>query len=196
MKKRIGFILTLIIILAGLFGCGEKITLEDMETVTYHQEEGGYSITIPKAWEKKTEDADSVSFVSKQPATSFNLVYEIGGYDYYSLDKLAEEVVSSLGKKIENLKIVDHSKSGPDTTAFQFVAQGIIPKEQEVLVKGVILEPYTGVRYYLLFTAGIKDYRTQNSLFDDIAGSFKVNKSDKELYEQITVAPEEQEQGE
>jgi len=186
MKKHFYYLVGFIcmIFLTCTFGCGSKVTLKDMETITYNHPQGGYEISVPKDWEKKLENAVSVGFVGTEPSSAFNVVYEIGGFDYYSMDKLAEEMILSLGNEIKDLHIMNESnvESGG---IYQFVAQGMLPGEQEVRLKGIIIAPDPGIRYYLLFTAGIKDFDSLDALFNDIAGSFKLNKSSSELYHQL-----------
>ncbi|MEL7566954.1 MAG: hypothetical protein AAGU27_19010 [Dehalobacterium sp.] len=162
-----------------------------METITYDHPQGGYEISVPKNWEKKLENTVSVGFVGTEPSTAFNVIYEIGGFDYYSLDKLAEEMILSLGNKIDNLQIISRSENGASDSIYQFVAQGMLPGEQEIRLKGFIIAPDPGIRYYLLFTAGIKDFDSLDALFNDIAGSFKINKSSNELYQQLIGREEE-----
>lgn len=187
MKKSVFSLLVLIciIFLTVSFGCGSKVTLNDMETIIYNHPQGGYEISVPKSWEKKLENTVSVGFVGTEPSTAFNVIYEIGGFDYYSMDKLAEEMILYLGKKVEDLQIVSKSQNVDSGGIYQFVAQGTLPGEQEVRIKGIIMEPNTGIRYYLLFTAGIEDFDSLDALFNDIAGSFKVIKYSSELYQQL-----------
>lgn len=194
--KKIAVCFFVLIILTGSVGCAKTIRIDDIETVTYSHPQGGYSIIIPKDWEKKLENKVSVGFAGNEPSVAFNVAYEIGGYDYHSMDKLAEELVSFLEKKMDNLTIISDSQKDdrddrPDM--YHFVAQGVLPGEQEVLLKGIILEPETGIRYYLLFTAGINDFKSLDRLFTDIAGTFKINTSPGELYQQLTGRDEEEE---
>lgn len=186
MKKNILYLSVLIgvIFIVFSFGCNKEITLKDMDITTYNHPQGGYELKIPKQWVKKLETPISAGFVGTEPATAFNVIYEIGGYDYYSLKDLADEMVVFLGESISDLQIVNESHNANESI-YQFVAQGMIPQDQEVTLKGIILEPSIGIRYYLLFTAASQDFNSLDVLFDEIVDSFTMNKTSSELYLQL-----------
>lgn len=187
MKKYFSYSISFICIVFFIIstGCGSKISLKDMETTTYHHAEGGYQISVPKSWEKKLENEVSVGFMGIEPAVNFNVIYEIGGFDYYSLDKLGEEMISFLGAKIKDLEVLNKIESKDQKEIYQFIAQGTLPDMQEITMKGIIIAPDHGIRYYLIFTTRRTDFDQLKPLIDDITDSFQINKSNSELYLQL-----------
>lgn len=182
--KRILAVVLMILTVTTLTACGRESGLKDVETVTYTHPAAGYQVTVPKDWEKQIEDEISTVFNGEQPPVVFDVVYEIGGFDYYAPESLAEEVCAFLGKKISQLEILEKAH-GKGRFSQWFLAKGYLEKDQEIRISGWIYQPDTGIRYYLLFVSGAKDYHLQKNLFDQIAGTFKLTLEPEELYRQL-----------
>jgi hypothetical protein len=185
--KRITILILALFSIATCIGCAKQSGFSAEDTETYTYQKAGYSLDIPKGWEKCLEDKNMVGFVSSEPAAALNIVFEIGGYDYYSLDNLAREVCFFLGKKIDSLKLETlENKYHNGWEACWFVVGGVLPGKQKVVIKGFIFEPDIGIRYYLLFTSEKNEYSRLEIIFDKIAGSFRMVKSQDELYQQLS----------
>lgn len=183
MKKYV--FLLLIIFLGALSGCGSESSLESVEIGTYTHPQAGYSLSVPNDWVKQVEDDVSVAFIGQKPPVVFNIVYEIGGYDYYTMKSLAEEVVDYLGRQFSDLKMEDT----PDdklSSVYQFTANGTLKDGAKVKIYAVLLEPEVGIRYYLLFSVAPGDFNSLQGLFSQVTESFKMIKTKDELYQQMT----------
>lgn len=185
MKKQKHIILLLIIFLAmAIAGCGNKVVLDSMKTASYTNSKAGYTVMVPKTWVKQSEDQVSTVFVNREPTVVFDLVCEIGGYDYYSMEGLAQETAESLEEKINDLEIIEKS-SDENTTIYRFIMEGKLNDGGGVKIYSVIMEPEIGIRYFLLFAAAPGDFEKYQGLFEDVSGTFKQVKSKNELYQQF-----------
>jgi hypothetical protein len=185
MKKYV--FLLLIIFFGTLTGCGNEPSLQSLENGTYHytHPHAGYSITVPRDWVKQAEDDTSVAFTGEKPPVVLNIVAEVGGYGYYSMKQLAEEVIYYLGKQFSNLEAEKLSDDNL-TDVYQFTAKGTLKAGAKVEIYTIILEPEVGIRYYLLFTAPTGDLNVLQGLLQDVAGSFEMIKTKDELYQQMS----------
>jgi len=87
---------------------------------TYINEKDCYVGLFPKEWKKKFENDVSVGFVGANPNIAMDVVFEIGGVDYLSLDSLGNIVIDNYKKvyykilrknkerKQENKRDTDH----------------------------------------------------------------------------------------
>lgn len=183
--RRMRFLLPILLVLPLLAACSsakfETTTLASLNPVTYtHQ--SGYSLLVPESWEKTQENLAQATFVSQENAVSLNIISELGGMDYFSLTEDYDAVAAMLGKNISNTEVVEEPATSDAKKQLRRVIKGNTEDGDTVIVDIWLTEPMPSVRYYLLFSAGGNDYNNMRPVIDEMIASFKVVKSQDEIY--------------
>lgn len=189
MKK---FLPLLLIIMLAFTGCGDNNSLKKKQMQTYINQKAGYVILLPNDWQKKYENDISSGFVGQNPNVAMDIVFEIGGFDYFSLDSLGEELIKNYKKKIKDVKIIEKDVSKVNDDAYRVILQGKTPEGKEIIIKTIFFEPAVGIRYYMAFAANPKDYYANDYLFEEIAQTFEMTKGDQDLYKLLADREEEE----
>lgn len=183
--RYIGILLPILLLLPLLTACSsarlEATTLASLNPTTYtHQ--SGYSLSIPESWEKTQESLAQATFVSQENGISLNIISELGGMDYFSLTEDYDAVAAMLGKDISNIEVVEEPATSDSAKQLRRVIKGDTEDGNSVIIDIWLTEPMESVRYYLLFCAGGTDYENMRPVIDEMIASFKVVKSQDEIY--------------
>ena len=169
----------LVLCLLILTSCATAPGLGKMETQLYTSL-AGYHITLPAAWQLVEEEPQSAVFAAPEGDISLTIISELGGEAYYGLGEIADMLLAELaGSSIPwqiSHTVVD-MKEKLRLTALGEDAQGA-----EVGLDITILQPYPGMRYYLLFAAGYQAIARQEALIGDIGKSFGMDEGLPYLY--------------
>lgn len=182
----------MMIIALLLSGCSSQKTLKTKPMQTYINQKAGYVVLLPKEWEKKFETDVSAGFVGVNPNIAMDVIFEIGGVDYLSLDSLGDIVIDNYKKKLKNLKIIERAASNISGNAYRVIVEGKTSDGKTVVAKTIFFEPAIGIRYYLAFIANPKDYYANDFLFEDVAQSFQMTKTELDLYKILATREEEE----
>ena len=182
----------LIIIALLISGCSSQKSLKTKPMQTYINQKAGYVVLMPKEWVKKFENDVSVGFVGTDPNIALDVVFEIGGVDYLSLDSLGDIVIANYKKKFKNLKVIESAASNVTTNAYRVIVEGKTADGKNIVAKTIFFEPAIGVRYYLSFIANPKDYYANDFLFENVAQSFQMTKTELDLYKLLASREEEE----
>lgn len=189
MKKILSLALIVMFVITG---CQSQASMKKKPMQTFINSKAGYVILVPQEWQKKREDDVSTGFVGQNPNIAMDIVFEIGGFDYFSLDSLGDVVIKHLKGKLKNLKVVDKGASKVNNDAYRIIVQGKNSEGKEIIVKAIFFESAIGIRYYLMFAANPKDFYDNDYLFEDISQTFQMTKTDLDLYKLLTNREEEQ----
>jgi len=183
--RQISILLPILLLLPLLAACSsakfETTTLASLNPVTYtHQ--SGYALLVPESWEKTQENLAQATFVSQENASSLNIISELGGMGYFSLTEDYDALTAMLGKSISNIEVVEEPAISDAKKQLRRVIKGNMEDGNSVIIDIWLIEPMESVRYYLLFSAGGTDYDNMRPVVDEMIGSFKVVKSQDEIY--------------
>lgn len=176
--KRILLCLTACLLL--LSACAISSGLGNMETYSYANQ-AGYHITLPADWQLIAEDGPSVVFAAPDSGISLTIISELGGEAYYGLAEIADMLIEQLPGSNTPWQI---SNTITDTkNKLRLSVTGEDEKGTEVVLDMSILQPYPGIRYYLLFATGRANANRQSALIGDILKEFVVDEDVPYLYE-------------
>jgi len=171
------------------FGCSTKDSNNLFpEKDLYNHPQAGFSIQLPKSWEKIKETDLGVDFVDKDNGIAANFLVEIGGLGYLTADDLAEELVKAFqqDESFKDIEIVVSERSNVNVNMDRIIFESIGPKQQELATKVFVINCETGIRYYLVFTSQRDMYYHYDYEFEEMANTFVTTKQSKELYQLIT----------
>ena len=189
MKRIIPLLLILLLVFSG---CTSQSSLKKKQMQTYINQKAGYVVLLPHDWKKQYENDVTTGFVGQNPNIAMDIVFEIGGFDYLSLDSLGDLVIKNYKKNFKDLKVIEKDVSKISNNAYRVIIQGKTSQGKDVIVKTIFFEPSIGIRYYLAFAANPKDYYDNDYLFEDIAQSFQMTKTDQDLYKLLKNREEEE----
>lgn len=182
MMKKHNMLKLLVVALASILllaGCAGRPRLRDVETYPYSNQ-AGYRLLLPVDWQLTEEDTDTAAFAAPEGEAGLTIVSELGGEAYYGLDEITQMLLDNL------------PDDGPAWQAGRVVTdkeeqrRQVFTGEDEagatVYLDITVLQPYPGIRYYLLFAAGNAAYSRQSALFGEIAASFELEQPLQYLY--------------
>ena len=176
MKK---ILICLVISLLLLTSCFSATALNKAETQLYSSR-AGYHITLPADWQLISEDEQSAVFAAPEHDISLTIVSELGGETYYSLREIADMLLEELPGSNSPWQI---RRTATDTAKkLRLLVRGEDETGIEVELDLSILQPYPGIRYYLLFAAGRTTAARQSAMIADIGKSFSVDEDISYLY--------------
>jgi len=184
MKKTLIAILMFVVLTLGA-GCQKPF--ENVETFKY-EHLTGYEITLPAAWQKMQEDQSAAYFLSEDGGISINIITELGGFSFYSMDDLGQLLLEKLRSEIPDLKRDPVRSASSGKKQYRQVLSGTLPDGDEVFLDVFIYAPMNSVRYYVILSAGKDDFSQNSKLFSDIIKSFKLNKTEDEIYSLLNVS--------
>ena len=176
------FILALLPLCAG---CAKPFA--GTETVKY-KHPTGYEITLPASWQIEQDDPRAVFFLSEDGGISINIITELAGFNFYSMEELGDLVFEFLQSEITGLKQDSVLSVSDKKTQYRQVLSGPLPDGDEVFLDVFIYAPMNSVRYYVILSAGKDDFSLSSKLFTDIIKSFKLYKTQDEIYELLNAA--------
>lgn len=183
-KHQLFFALFLAIILSTMLSaCGfseKKVEMKD-----YTHKEGDFSFRVPIDWKKVKEDKEKVVFKANNQPITFYALEELGGISIYTADEVGKMLVNEFKKKMKATKVLRDSYSYSMDKAYRIVFTGKV-EGQEYYVKAFIREQDYGIRHYLIFLTPAHEFYDLDSLFEDIAASFKLSKKDIDLYKKLS----------
>ena len=178
MKRLILYLLCLIICLLMPLACSFSPGLSDMETRLYSNP-AGYHITVPAGWQLIEEDRQSAVFAAPDNGISLTIVSELGGEAYYGLPEIGDMLLAQLPGSSSPWRI---SRTITDTEdKLRLAVTGKDEYGAEIALDISILQPYPGMRYYLLFAAG-STATVEQALTGDIIKSFGMDEDLPYLY--------------
>jgi len=176
MKK---LLVCFIIGLSVLTACSLSPRLKDEATQLYSGK-AGYQLSLPADWQLASDDDKSVVFTAPDEDLSLTIVSELGGEAYYNLDEIANMLLAKLPGSSSPWEI---SRTIVKTDEkLRLAVQGTDPAGAEVSLDITVLQPYPGMRYYLLFAASHAASLQQGALISDIVNSFKMTEDQTYLY--------------
>ena len=196
MKKQpiinllLGVILTFTLVLFA--SCGSKTqgaALKNIETSEYTHITG-YQLTVPANWQPVAQTTAGVYFVDELNHISLNVVSEIGGMDFLSLEEMSvliKDKFSAGYTDVEELAVI---KGKDEKKEYGLVLKGM-DGVNPVIADIWIYEPYNSIRYYLIFSCGGDDYQNNTQLFKEITGSFNFVSDKNQVYEMLNLSAEE-----
>ena len=176
MKKLFLYLMICLLILTS---CTFSTGLSKMETQLYTSPTG-YHIKLPAAWQIIEDGGQSALFASAEGDISLTVICELGGEAYYGLGEIADMLLEQLpGSSIpwQISQTVDDTKEKLRLSVLGEDADGM-----EVGLDISILQPYPGMRFYLLFAASRQTLSQQDALIGDIVKSFGLDKDLPYLY--------------
>ncbi len=158
--------------------------LVGQSTKDYKLDEQGYAITLPEDWQQQqTEDEYTTSFLSDDDLIKIDVVYELGGVEYYSLEEVAGLLEDELVEGMDSAQRV--STKSDDQEQYREVFACIDEQGRGVTYDITIIHPYNSLRYFLIFTSGTNNYQENNVLIDDIINSFEVTAESEDMYAKL-----------
>jgi len=206
-RRLAGLAVLGLFMLAVLAGCGartaEQPKLYDAPTNVYAHPQIGAVLTVPENWLILSEDEESVVFMEPEGTLTLTMIWELGGYTYYSDDGLldmAEAVAGQVLQEPEILQRVSRSLPGNNQLVTALGVLRTTPagenSEAEVYDKAetniedsnavcevMIFSPLPALRYYLVTVAEPAAYEQNAALLSDIYASFYLNETEDVLYE-------------
>lgn len=162
-----------------LASCAFAPGLRQAETQVYANQ-AGYHITLPADWQLITEDGPSAVFAPPDNGISLTIISELGGEAYYGLNEIAQMMLEQLPGSTSPWQI---SRTMTDTkNKLRLSVKGEDEAGAEVVLDMSILQPYPGMRYYLLFATGYAASSRNSSLIGDIVKSFALDEDLPYLY--------------
>lgn len=187
-KKLLFSVLLCCIVIFCCAACSANDNTADTETgyTAYLHEYSGLNLTIPSDWEKKKENKDSAVFVSADGKLSFGILFEIGGFAYYSQSEMAKQIGKIItgiddDYKCEIMEELNFSNV-IGNHAIKIVAKGIDGNDTNFMIDFVETTPFPGIRYYMFTVADVETYEANFDVIDKVYSSFKVEKTDAEIY--------------
>ena len=154
--------------------------LGKMETQWYANV-AGYHITTPADWQLIMEDGPSAVFAAPDSDISLTIISELGGEAYYGLAEIADMLLEQLPGSSSPWQI--SRTITDDQDILRLAVLGEDESGAEVLLDMSILQPYPGIRYYLLFVVSRAAAYRQGAIIGDILNSFSVDEDVPYLYE-------------
>ena len=171
--------LCLLVGLLLLSSCTLSPGLGKIETQLYVNT-AGYHITLPTEWQLLTEDGPGVVFAPPDNDISLTIISELGGEAYYDLDEIADMLLERLPSSSRPWQISRTITNSRDKLRLSITGED--ESGSEVVLDLSILQPYPGIRYYLLFVAGHAAAARQSALIGDIVKSFGMDEDLPYLY--------------
>ncbi|MCL2496779.1 MAG: hypothetical protein FWF04_05125 [Clostridiales bacterium] len=177
MKKI--FLCLLIMGLLTVTACFAGTRLYDTDTRIYANE-AGYHMTLPADWLLLEEEEESSIFSAARGDISLTVFNELGGEAYYGLDEITDMLLANLPETGRPWK---SGRVFTDTDERRRQLFTNIDKDGAMIYLDItVLQPYPGIRYYLLFAAGDAAYSTKDVLLNDIIASFAIDENVESLY--------------
>ena len=193
MKKKKYLIGSVLLICGGLLfsACGKGAVdnqAEVVQTVSYQNDDFGYEIQIPENWQVQSEeDKSQVYAVSDDNKLALNLVCELGGFNYYTPQDLAETIAEKTTASFSDKKIVSEEAISKFPDSYRVVVNGTDENGIHTVVDVSLLQPIEGIHYYLIFSGGVDDYQSFLPQWEQMLGSFKNTKTAEEMYQKLVV---------
>lgn len=149
----------------------------------YTHDFSGMTLDIPETYIGVMETDEMVSFTSEDGLVQVTMYFEIGGYDFYSLEKIATNFVTNLTESamFDEVELLIGADYGDYNDAYRIVV-GATVGDITYLYDLVIVNPYSGIRYYIYAVAEEDDYRDYEDEIEDIFDSFALTKTETEIY--------------
>ena len=186
--KKCAILIALLLCAAGLCGCDEQqLVLGDLETTVYEHPYNGAKLTLPADWEMLSETDEVTLFSDSENSISLGVARELAGFSYYpneDLADLAAEVCSAVLTEPEILQREQLPK--PDNAVLVTAAGKIKDGDGEAVCQVTVISPLSAVRYFIVVTAESNSYEKYQNVLRDIYAGFTLNKTEDEIYQQIT----------
>lgn len=193
MKKNKFLIGSILLICSGLLfsACGkDKVDrqVEVVQMVSYQNDDFGYEIQIPENWQVQSEaDKAQVYAVSADNKLAFNLICELGGFNYYTPQDLAETIAEKTTASFSDKKIVSAQAITKFPDSYRVIVNGTDENGVHTVVDVSLLQPIEGIHYYLIFSGGVDDYQSFLPQWEQMLDSFKNTKTAEEMYQKLVV---------
>lgn len=166
-----------------LAACSAGPRLQKSETQLYTNE-AGYHLTLPADWSVLAEEDESTAFCAPDNALSLSVVNELGGEAYYGLDEITVMLMDQLALALpEENQAWQSGRVITDTEESRRQLFNTVDESGATVYLDItVLQPYPGIRYYLMFAGGSSAYNSNYALLGDIVASFGVDENVPYLY--------------
>ncbi|MDR2712703.1 MAG: hypothetical protein LBB91_06265 [Clostridiales bacterium] len=190
-RKLLTVIIALIIVLV-LNGCDlyNNPALNELNPQTYSHLTG-YSISVPEDWNLEEETGTTAVFLDPEGSMALQIVSEIGGMDYYSLDECAGFARQMLDQSLTELSLVEDLPVRDKAKSRLQLWQGQDEDGYLAQVLAYTFHPYDSLRYYVFLLAGGSDFQQYQKVFEAMISSFQLSKPIDEIYELLNKEPDE-----
>lgn len=182
------------LVLSGCFlfsACGESegaVKPETVSMVSYQNDDFGYEIQIPENWQIQSEDNKAQIYaVSADNKLALNVICELGGFNYYTPQDLAETIAEKTTASFTDTKIVSEKEISKFPDSYRVIVNGKDENGIHTVVDVSLLQPIEGIHYYLVFSGGVEDYQSFLSQWERMLDSFKNTKTAEEMYQKLVV---------
>lgn len=171
--------------------CGKSDSGEKQEavpTVTYQNDDFGYAIQIPENWQVQSEDNKAQIYaVSGDNKLALNVICELGGFNYYTPQDLAETIAEKTTASFTDTKIISEKEISKYPDSYRVVVNGKDESGINTVVDVSLLQPIEGIHYYLIFSGGVDDYQAFLAQWEQMLDSFQNTKTAEEMYQKLVV---------
>ncbi len=200
-KYSVAHLLKLLLVLSVLCclpGCQntkDASSLYNAPTQVYEHPHIGAVLTLPEEWLILSEAEDNVVFTAPEGSLTLTMVWELGGYTYYSDSGLLDIAEAVAGQILQEPEILQRqSRTLPGNNQLLTATGPLQQTEGEVYDKAegepasavceiMLFSPLPALRYYVITVADVATYEQNSSLLKDIYASFYLNESEDVLYE-------------
>lgn len=162
--------------------------LDIVQMVSYQNDNFGYEIQIPENWQVQSEDDKAQIYaVSGDNKLALNVICELGGFNYYTPQDLAETIAEKTTASFTDTKIVSEKEISKFPDSYRVVVNGKDENGIHTVVDVSLLQPIEGIHYYLIFSGGVDDYQSFLSQWEQMLDSFKTTKTAEEMYQKLVV---------
>jgi len=194
MNKKLLLGLNTLILLLALAGCdlSSNPALDELNPQTYNHLTG-YSILVPQDWNLEEETDTTALFLDPEGSMALQIISEIGGMDYYSLDECADFAKAMLAQSLNELSLKEDLSVRDKAKSRLQLWQGREEDGNLVQALAYTFHPYDSMRYYVFLLAGGSDFQQYQKVFEAMISSFSINKPVDEIYELLNKEPDEAE---
>lgn len=186
MKKKLGALLLVIVLLVSLAACSNKTALpEDVAFTTYKHPDIGFTLPVPNNWEKVYENQDAAYWTNADGTMALMVLCQLGGNSYYNEEEVGDLLADMFAKGFSSWQELSREKAEGYPMGWRIVGQGVDQDGNTVITDGMITAPLDAVRFYLFAMAGPGEYQENLPAIDAIYTSFDVVTSQDKLYTQM-----------
>ena len=171
--------------------CGKDEAVKSIDVVqmvSYQNDDFGYEIQIPENWQVQSEDNKTqVYAVSADNRLALNVICELGGFNYYTPQDLAETIAEKTTASFTDTKIVSEKEVSKFPDSYRVVVNGKDESGINTVVDVSLLQPIEGIHYYLIFSGGVDDYQGFLPQWEQMLASFRNTKTAEEMYQKRVV---------
>ena len=132
-----------------------------------------------------------VQFLNPEGTIAINVISELGGMDFYSLDELMTMVVENLTKSGKDIQMEGALAVADSLYQRRQLISYTNTAEEKIYADIWLYEPMAGIRYYIIISCGGDDYKDYSGMFDSIVQSFVFTGNSTDVYALLNLPQEE-----